>query len=50
MKWLAKLLFPRHNPDLRRKEMRALARALLAALILAAVVGGVIFYLNSRPH
>jgi hypothetical protein len=46
MKWLARLIFPRHNPDMRRKEMRVLAASLLGALILAALVGIAIFYFN----
>ena len=46
MKSLSKILFPHHNANVRRKEMRFLALALLLALLLCGLIALALYLMN----
>jgi hypothetical protein len=46
MDWLSKILFPKHNPDLRRREMRWLTRVVLIALFLCVAFGVAVYFIS----
>jgi hypothetical protein len=48
--WLAQKLYPRHSPGLRSKEMGMLALAIVTAVVVAASLGILMFYLNNKRH
>jgi hypothetical protein len=48
MKWLGKILFPGHGSFQRQKEMRTLAVGIVLAVLVAAIVGVLMFYINHR--
>lgn len=46
MNWLAKLLFPKHDRNVQRKELRMLGLTLLLAVLASAIIGGLIYLIN----
>jgi hypothetical protein len=48
LKFLGKILFPRHADWHRRKQMKNLIAAIVVGLIVAAAVAAVILYENSK--
>jgi len=48
MNWVAKILFPYHSGEPRRKEMRTLMVGMVLASFVAAFVGILMFYVNKR--
>lgn len=48
MDWLGKVLFKEASRAVRRKNMRSLGLALLFALFVCLLVGGMLYMLNKR--
>jgi hypothetical protein len=50
MNWLAKLLFPKHDRSLQRKELRMLGITLLLAVLASGIIGVLIYIINLQKR
>jgi hypothetical protein len=48
--FIGKVLFPSLQPWQRRRQLKTMLYVLFGALVFAALVGGVMFMVNSRPR